>query len=374
MPKPTVILANGMYRDKEVVSFAFSYDQKVIAAVKKIEGIRWSRRKRFWYIKREQFNLNKVFQVLVPVAFVDYHALKKEESRPAAQIKYDQKDLNKKKPVRIPEEYKNLLDQKRYSENTKDIYISYFRDFIRHFENRAPETIEKEEINHYILDLIKTKGISSSQQNQRINAIKFYYEKVLRREKQYYDIERPRKEQKLPDVLSKEEVQAMLGACNNLKHKTIIAIIYSCGLRRNEVINLRLADIDSRRMVIKIRGAKGKKDRYVQLSPKLLELLRAYAKEFQPVKWCFEGTKGEQYSAESVFKVIKKMAVKAGIHKNVHPHLLRHSYATHQLEQGIDLRYIKEWLGHGSIKTTERYTHVSEKNFKNFKNPIDELL
>jgi site-specific recombinase XerD len=224
------------------------------------------------------------------------------------------------------------------------------------------------------LEIIEKKQISISQQNQRINAIKFYYEKVLEQEKEFYQIDRPRKERQLPDVLSKEEISLMLKNTQNIKHRCLIAIIYSCGLRRSEVINVKLVDIDSNRMLIKIRGAKGKKDRYVQLTKNILPILREYYKRDKPEIWLFEGSYEKQYSAISIYKVVKRAAVKAGIRKRVYPHILRHSFATHHLEQGTDLRYIQEWLGHDSSKTTEIYTHVSQTNFLNIKNPIDDIV
>ena len=186
--------------------------------------------------------------------------------------------------------------------------------------------------------------MSPSKQNQLINAIKFYYEKVLGREKQYYKIERPGKESKLPDILHKEEIASMIRLTENIKHKNLIVLIYSCGLRKSEAINLKLTDIDSKRMLVKIRGSKGKKDRYVQLADGTLKVLRKYYKEHNPLKWLFTGQKGGQYSAESIENVVKQAAQRAGIKKNVFPHMLRHSFATHHLEQGTDLRYIQEWL------------------------------
>ena len=301
----------------------------------------------------------------------DYSALKTntQKANPTKQITKP----TTKPSVEIPIKYINLLEQKRYAENTKAIYLSYFADFIRNFINRGLSCISKEEINNYILKLIREKNISASQQNQRINAIKFYYEKVLGKQKEYYDIERPRLESKLPDILSKNEIALMIQKTENIKHKTLIALIYSCGLRRSEAINLKIKDIDSNRMLIKIREAKGKKDRYVQLASSVLKLLRTYYQSEKPQEYVFEGQKKMQYSPTSIVKNVKNAAKRAGITKQVYPHILRHSFATHQLEQGVDLRFIQEWLGHKSTKTTERYTHVTEKSFKNFKNPIDDF-
>ena len=271
-------------------------------------------------------------------------------------------------------QYKDLLIQKRYSQNTQDIYCSYFKDFCIYFSDQNLSTITTAQINSYILELIKSKDISISQQNQRINAIKFYYEKVLGREKQYYELHRPKKEHKLPKVLSKTEVKRIFDVTKNLKHKCILMLIYSAGLRRNELLNLKPADIDSERMIIKINGAKGKKDRISLLSDNLLHLLRQYYKEYRPKQYLFEGQNSGKYSPTSVANILKKSAKKAGIRKIVTPHMLRHSFATHLLEQGTDLRYIQELLGHESSKTTEIYTHVSKKAIDKIINPIDEFF
>jgi len=212
-------------------------------------------------------------------------------------------------------QYKDLLIQKRYSQNTQDIYCSYFKDFCIYFKTEKIETVSTTQINEYILQLIKSKNISISQQNQRINAIKFYYEKVLGREKQYYELHRPKKEHKLPKVLSKSEVKRIFNVVVNLKHKCILMLIYSGGLRRSELLNLRPTDIDSERMVININGAKGKKDRISLLSDNLLQLLREYYKEYRPNKYLFEGKNGGKYSPTSVANILKKSAHKAGIRK-----------------------------------------------------------
>ena len=255
------------------------------------------------------------------------------------------------------------------------MYCNYFEDFCKYFiEKNLKETTAAAEINNYILNLVELKNISMSQQNQRINAIKFYYEKVLGREKEYYELYRPNKEHKLPKVLSKNEVKNILNSCNNIKHKCILMLIYSAGLRRSELLNLEVSDIDSGRMVIAIRGAKGKKDRISLLSENIPELLREYYIKYKPKKYLFEGQSGSKYSPTSVANILRKSAIKSGIKKNVTPHMLRHSFATHLLEQGTDLRYIQELLGHNSSKTTEIYTHVSKRAIDKIKNPIDDFF
>ena len=270
--------------------------------------------------------------------------------------------------------FKELLIQKRYSDNTQRIYCNYFKDFYTYFENKNLEKISVDQINKYIFNLIQLKNISISQQNQRINAIKFYYEKVLGRSKQYYELHRPNKEHKLPKVLSKNEVKKILNSCKNIKHHCILMLIYSAGLRRSELLDLKIFDINSERMLININGAKGKKDRISLLSENTLRILREYYKEYKPKEYLFEGAKGGKYSPTSVAKVLKNAANKAGIKKTITPHMLRHSFATHLLEQGTDLRYIQELLGHSSSKTTEIYTHVSKKAINKIKNPVDDFF
>ncbi|MBC8214403.1 MAG: site-specific integrase [Candidatus Marinimicrobia bacterium] len=270
--------------------------------------------------------------------------------------------------------YNDLLIQKRYSSNTIKTYCNYFKAFVTYFESKNIDDVSTNQINSYILELIKLKDISISQQNQRINAIKFYYEKVLGREKQCYSLLRPKKEQTLPKVLSKQEITKILSVTKNIKHRMIISILYSGGLRKSELINLKIDDIQSDRGLLRINGSKGKKDRFTILSEPLLKQLREYYIQYRPTLYLFEGQSGGRYSAESVSKLLHKATGIARLNKRVTPHMLRHSFATHLLEQGTDLRYIQELLGHSSSKTTEIYTHVSKKNFQNITSPIDDIL
>ena len=359
--------------NSDVVAFVFDYNASIINLIRKFEGAVWSRETGCWYVPAEKFKLSAVFEKLMPYAFVDYSALLVKRGASELPIDPGREKVYREVRRKLPEGYLEKLEQKRYSTQTIRTYTSYFQDFAKHFSLKNLEDIGVEEINNYLLGLIRERSISHSQQNQRINAIKFYYEKVLGREKQYYQVERPRKELKLPDILSKEEIAAMIERTENIKHKCLIVMIYSCGLRRSEVIHLRLGDIDSSRMLIKIRGAKGNKDRYVQLAKGALDLLRKYYEVYRPKTWLFEGQKGGSYSAESIVAIVKLAGLRAGINKNIYPHILRHSFATHHLEQGTDLRYIQVWLGHSSSKTTERYTHVSQADFSRFPNPLDDI-
>lgn len=372
-PSRTIRLKPTVYREIPIIQLQFSDDIEFTELIKRKTNARWSQSLKCWIIPEKDFNLHDFFETFKGISWIDYSELKTKQSS-GNQPERVTRDYSYRPAIRLPEGYLEKLEQKRYSESTIKIYSAYFRDFMYFFGHSELEKISVEEINAYLLELMKSWDITTSEQNQRINAIKFYYEKVLRKGRHIYEIERPRKERLLPDVLSKSEVKAILNATENLKHKSLLSVIYSCGLRRSELVEMKIADVDSKRMMIKIRGAKGKKDRYVQLSEALLRLLRQYYAEYKPGIWLFEGQKGGQYGAESISKLLKNAAYKAGIKKRVYPHILRHSYATHQLEQGIDIRFIQAWLGHESIKTTQRYTHVSEHNFINFKNPLDELL
>lgn len=220
--------------------------------------------------------------------------------------------------------------------------------------------------------MIKSKNLSYSAQSQFINAIKFYYEKTLENPKTVYNLPRPKKPKTLPKVMSRKEVFKLLSVISNIKHKAILHIIYSGGLRLGELLNLKIEDIDSDRMLIHIKGGKGKKDRTTILGNTCLLILREYYRSYKPGVWLFESIKkGKQYSAKSVQNIFKTNLKKAGISKPFTVHSLRHSFATHLLEQGVDLRYIQELLGHSSSKTTEIYTHVSTKNLQNIVTPAD---
>ncbi|SMO71619.1 Site-specific recombinase XerD [Saccharicrinis carchari] len=368
--KPSIVLKRAMYQRQKVVLFSFEYDTELIEGLKQLPGSRWSDAMGCWYQPENYFDLSKTFDIFKSKAWLDYSKLKKENN---TQYEHNKpKDVPKIK-VDLPDGYMEKLFQKRYSENTQRVYANFFRKFATYFRGENLDELSAEQINEYILLLIQYENISSSKQNQIINAVKFYYEHVLGRDKQYFAIDRPRKDKKLPDVLSKAEVEKMLLLTQNIKHKSLMALIYSCGLRRSEVINLKCEDIDSKRMLIKIRGAKGKKDRYIPLSGGVLDLLRRHYKEERPSVWLFQGQKGGQYSPTSIVNAIKNAAARAKVKKRVYPHILRHSFATHHLEQGTDLRFIQVWLGHESSKTTEIYTHVSQNIFGNFKNPIDDM-
>lgn len=266
----------------------------------------------------------------------------------------------------------------RYSESTRDIYRYMFREFLKSVYPKPLHQINKWDILQHHRYLIQEKHVSSSYQNQSINAIKFYLEQVLGQDRQVFDLERPKRKKVLPQVLSEEEVLGILCVTSNIKYKAILTTIYAAGLRVSELLGLHVSDIDSKRMNIRIRDGKGGKDRITVLSTNLLDLLRIYFSQYRPKKYLFEGPAGKSYSAGSVRKILGRSVKAAGVVKPVTPHTLRHSFATgptirHLLEHGTNLRYVQTLLGHTSVKTTEIYTHVSSKKLEEVKSPLDYL-
>lgn len=266
------------------------------------------------------------------------------------------------------EAYVALLRLRNYSDLTIGNYRNWFTIFLTYFPDRKPSTISKAEIMDFLLAFKNSPKWSATSQNQLVNAIKFFYEKLLNRSSETYELPRAQKPRQLPTVFAEDEVKKIILATKNLKHRSMLCLAYAAGLRVSEVISIKLKDIDSKRMVITIRQAKGKKDRQVMLSEKLLFLLREYFKEFRPKEWLFEGQRGEQYSTRSVQKVLERAKQKSGVKKKGSVHALRHSFATHLLEGGTDLVSIKELLDHNSLRTTMLYTHVSRKHLS--KNPV----
>ncbi|MFV0344842.1 MAG: site-specific tyrosine recombinase/integron integrase [Bacteroidales bacterium] len=368
-----ITLSSCTHKGRSVLRLVFVYDAELISLLKQVKGSCWSKTMNCWYIPESQFKLHDILKVFKGKAWVDYAQISVNEKSGGSITKTDEfKPISAE--IELPEGYAEMLEQKRYSPNTQKIYISYMRDFAEMFRKYNLAEVNKEQINRYILWLIREKKISASQQNQRINAIKFYYEKVLGNPREFYAIERPRRGKELPKVLSENEILSILEASNNIKHKAIIGTIYSAGLRRSELINLRIQDVQFDKQILFIRGGKGKKDRISILSSSLQLVLCRYLEKEKPNYWLFEGVGRTRYSSSSVARILHTATERAGLKKRVTPHMLRHSFATHLLEQGVDIRYIQTILGHESSKTTEIYTHVSKKSLAKIKSPLDQIL
>jgi len=354
--------------DEKKIILRFPFAKGHVEKIKTLPYYVWHKEEKYWsfpYTANIKSEIENYFAQFGFEIECNFRKSKDKENKVKKHYSNDRK---------IPDEYLEMLRIKRYSESTINTYRKAFIDFINYYQTKELDTITGDDIKDYLLYMIDKRKISASYQHQIINAIKFYYEKVLKLDKlPYITIERPFKEKTLPTVLGEEEVKRIIDSIDNLKHKTIILTIYSAGLRIGELINLKISDIDSKRKIIVIKEAKGKKDRYSLLSDKLLLYLRRYYKEFKPKKWLFEGIKGEQYSDSSIQNIFKTACNKAKINKKVTVHTLRHSFATHLLERGADLRYIQQLLGHGSSKTTEIYTHITRKGMENIKSPLDNL-
>lgn len=320
------------------------------------------------YIPADGFVLTDFFDRYVGEAFIDYSAIKESPPKPKP------KPAQPSRPD-LPPGFMEKLRQVRYSDHTVRVYTTYFRDFQEYFEGCDIDRITPEEINGYLVFLINKKGISTCQQNQRINAIKFYYEKVLGQPRRCYAVSRAKREKTLPDVLSKEEVRAILSAVvTDLRFWCMFSVLYSAGLRISELLALKPDDINVSRSLIRVRQGKGRKDRFTLLSKPLIKKLTEYRELYKPKVWLFERTPGEQFTESIVSKRLKAAAQEAGITKRIYPHLLRHSFATHLIEQGTDLKIVKELMGHNSIRTTEIYVHIADTFKSNIKSPLDDIL
>lgn len=271
------------------------------------------------------------------------------------------------------DDFKKLLSIKRYSYRTIKSYSNALKTFFLYFEHKNPENINPSEIEQFINKMVLIDNISQSYQKVLVGSIKLFYNELLRKNYKLNYLYPDRPEKKLPVVLDKSEIQLLLNSIQNLKHRAILSVIYSAGLRLSEVIEMKLNDIDSKRMLIKIVQGKGKKDRYVMLSEKLLIILREYYKEYKPKEYLFEGQKGGKYSARSVQAIFKEALRNSKIKKEASVHTLRHSFATHLLESGTDIRIIQQLLGHSSLKTTQIYTQVSSSKISEIKSPLDNI-
>lgn len=345
------------------IAFKFQYDTQIKEYLKKLSNINWSQTHRAFYILYTKENIDLSIQLLQNSRWNIQNNLPKED--------FFLTNLTLEQTTSI-QKFKRWLIQKRLSDNTVNTYTNVVTYFIKYCHSKNTTLYTNRIIESFNYDFIVKENKSISYQNQCINGIK----KFLQYKNINLDtlqITRPKKEKKLPTVLSLDEVKLILKNIHNLKHKTLIALIYSAGLRIGEALNLKTTDIDSKRMLIRIENSKGKKDRYTLLSPLFLALARQYYSVYQPKLFLFEGPHGNKYSATSAQKTLYNVLRKTSICKKVILHTLRHSFATHLLESGTDLRYIQELLGHSNPKTTMIYTHVSNKQLSQIKNPFDSL-
>lgn len=359
----------------KMIGIVFNPNSLIQNLVKSLPNPKWSTVHNAVYITNTKENLTQIFETFRGIAWIDTRKFIKDKpikENPVLDIKSFYNRIEVPGYKYCPETYLTKLELRRYAFNTAKVYISMFEKFINRFYEIPINELTEIEIRTYLKEL-HDREISNSYMNQMVNSIKFYFEIVMDMPSRMYGLERPRKQKKLPKVISIEEVKLIIENTTNIKHRCIVSLLYSAGLRRSELLNLKTTDIDSKRMLIFVESAKGNKDRYTILSETVLEDLRRYFKEWRPKHFLFEGLKGYQYSPTSVANIVRKSAIRANIHKRITPHMLRHSFATHLLENNTDLRYIQTLLGHSSSVTTEIYTQVATKNLQNIKSPLDFL-
>ena len=267
--------------------------------------------------------------------------------------------------------FEKILFLKRYSKQTIDSYISHLRMAKGFFDDKKFIQITDKEWFNYVFHLVNTKKISASTQRQVVGSLKLFYKEVYNLDKDFSKFIVSQRENKIPDVLTVNEVKFILNHTKNLKHKALLSLLYGSGLRIGELLELKVTDINSERMTVKVRQGEGKRDRLTILSNNVLKVLRKYFKEYKPKDFLFEGQNGGKYSAGSARKVLKKSMMKAKINKNATLHTLRHSFATHLLENGVGISHIQKLLGHQNIKTTLIYTHIANDSLMTIKSPLD---
>ena len=269
--------------------------------------------------------------------------------------------------------YLETLQLKAYSPSTINTYKNEFMQLLLILGKTDVNSLDADRLRNYFLYCTNTLKLSENTIHSRINAIKFYFEKVLKQDKIFIEIPRPKKPSLLPQTIHVKDLKKLFEATPNLKHNTMLKLCYGMGLRVSEIVNLKISDIDSNNMQVFIQRAKGKKDRYANLPASILDQLRLYFKTYKPTEYLFEGQYGGQYSTRSAQQVFQDTLKRAKINKKIGIHGLRHSFATHLMEQGTDINFIQQLLGHNDIKTTLRYTHVSKKSIKNIQSPLDNM-
>jgi len=351
--------------DPGLVIVRIPFDTELLTKIKTIKGRRWHHKEEYWTIPETQDLVDELTELFAPEALDIHPSLRPDK------FEIKGAEINERK---IMDVFEDGLKLKGYSQKTRKAYLGHIKRFLNFYGIKTPE-LEETEVRKYLLHLLEEQETSSAYINQAISALKILFKDVFKKPRVTISVPRPKKERKLPDILSQQEIYRLMEAIDNNKHRAIMFLIYSAGLRVGEVVRLKINDIDSERNLIHIRQAKGKKDRYTILSQVALAALNIYIEQYHPENWLFPGAQpGRHLHERSVQKVFDGAWEKAGIKKDVSVHTLRHSFATHLLEAGTDLRYIQELLGHQSSKTTEIYTHVSKRDIGRIQSPLDRIL
>ncbi len=385
-----IIVERVIHHDMNRIALRFPYDRELIGIAKTISGARWSHQMSFWHLEDRPDAITVIQQAFQGKAVLDFDGTKVAtksgvgSTLAAKGAGIDDKVKSSSGSVHVElsengkagiENFRKWMEVNRYPDSTIRTYTGMVATFLKFVSPKEVEECTSGDLDRIVDEYILPNGLSRSFQNQMISAVKKFYGKVYKSVIDVGEISRPRPEHRLPNVLSKAEVRKILDSVANEKHRVMLSLVYGCGLRRSEVLELLPSDIDHDRKLVQIRQAKGFKDRLVPLSDKLIQMVDQYMLHHKPVKYLFEGqTRGSRYSPASLEKIFKAAFQKAGINKkDITLHGLRHSYATHLLEAGTDLRYIQALLGHKSSRTTEIYTHVTIQSIEKIRSPFDDL-
>jgi len=380
-----VFVERRFHVDRERIFIRFESDPDLDYLVKTLPDATWNRSLKRWHVADSEDIMNLIFRTFKKKADIDYSALRKPSLADRVRdIRTNRDELKQEEDINLrilsPENladidrFRNYMEAHRYPSTTVRTYSAMMTTFLKFVNPRRASDCSSDDLIHLVDEYIIPNSLSYSYQNQMISAVKKYFSEICRTAIDPAIITRPRPQHRLPNVLSKEEVKRVLNALTNEKHRVMLSLIYACGLRRSELLELVRSDIDNDRKLLSVRQSKGFKDRVVPLSEKTICLIQSYLDRFKPKVWLFEGQwPGTRYSSSSIEKVFRMACDRAGIKKYITLHGLRHSYATHLLEAGTDLRYIQEILGHKSSKTTEIYTHVTEKSIQKIRSPYDDL-
>ena len=391
--KPLITLKPLQHRGSEHIGILYKNNLALNILVRSKAGGKWSQTHRCWYIPLSRETYNKLKMALKGLATVENGELKKyleEKNNPAAKKVTSskvnnallEKETSHIKPAagissinkHVISEMVKHLQLKGYSSSTTKTYTNEIAVFLKTIKDHSADEFSTKRLKDYLSYCAATLKLTENTLHSRMNALKFYYEQVLNRPRFFWEIPRPKKPIQLPKVLNKEEIALLLRAIENLKHKTMLMLAYSCGLRVSEITALRLTDVDENRRLLIIRRGKGKKDRVISISPAMLIILRHYKEKYKPADYLFEGqSAGSSYSIRSLESIIHRAKEKAGIKKAGSMHMLRHSFATHLLDKGTDVVFIQRLLGHNDIKTTLRYLHVTNKDILNILSPLEDI-
>jgi integrase/recombinase XerD len=385
----TVIAQRVIHGGINRVSLRFPYDADLIKITRGFQGSKWSRQMNCWHVADTPDVITLLLKAFQGKAYIDYSAIKRgagesrggksEEDKIEKSGKADASALGDLAPLggkgrEDIEKFRKWMESHRYPETTIRTYTAMASTFLRFIAPKEPGECTSDDLVRLVDEYILPAGLSQSYQNQMVSAVKKFYGKIYRSVIDPGEFTRPRPQHRLPNVLSKEEVKRVIEAPVNEKHRVMLSLVYACGLRRSELIALILPDLQRDRRLLRIIQSKGFKDRVVPVSEKVIGMIDTYLKHYKPIKYLFEGQySGNRYSASSLDKVFTEAVKRAGLKREVTLHGLRHSYATHLLESGTDLRYIQELLGHKSSRTTEIYTHVTTQSIQKIRSPFDDL-